>query len=718
MMIKKLTQIKHFRHRRVVKFLIPLTLGLIVCILVALRLDMIPGRAPIKPYRTSWIGNTFGGGSEWVQNFIEGMYVATDGTVYTASIWDEGGREAGIYKDGKVIGMLSELHGWGRLGGVAVTANSEYIFVAMSQGNEGGNLTGAPYPPKGIEWYCVRRYDLNYQPAPFSGGRGYDNSMLIVSTSGPVTGLANVGNELFVSDSAANQIRVYDTRTMKQLRNWSFARPGQIAVDRQDNLWIIQAKDGSNAPKILKYSKTGKLLSAQITDVVEPTGLAVDQQGRLLVAENGSRQQALIYNIGGTPKLVGTFGTRNGIYAGTRGQIGDLKLYGLTGVGTDAAGNIYVSSNGFKGSGTDFSGTDLRQFTPKGRLQWQLLGLPFVDNADADPATNGVDVFTKHEHYVVDYSKENGKEWTYKAYTLDADRYPDDPRLHNREHLTASVFVRRNEGKRFLYVTGQFPDILGIYRFDGEIAVPSGMFARKHMSWPPDQPAQGSWLWRDRNGDGSIQSNEFETLGAEDGSIWGWEVDSNGDVWQASESGLIRRYRYQGLDAYGSPIYSSAAREELRMPPPFKQLERIKYFPDPDVMYLAGYTDDRPKTGDEWGIIGTEIVRYDNWSKQKKLRWRVVLPYDPAADPTKIIKAMDVAGDRVFAVDSRTATVYVYNANTGAFVRKLTPGPEVAHESGWIDIPYGLRAYRRANGEYVVFVEEVTKAKVIAYRLR
>lgn len=137
MMIKKLTQIKHFRHRRVVKFLIPLTLGLIVCILVALRLDIIPGRAPIKPYRTSWIGNTFGGGSEWVQNFIEGMYVATDGTVYTASIWDEGGREAGIYKDGKVIGMLSELHGWGRLGGVAITANSEYIFVAMSQGNEG-----------------------------------------------------------------------------------------------------------------------------------------------------------------------------------------------------------------------------------------------------------------------------------------------------------------------------------------------------------------------------------------------------------------------------------------------------------------------------------------------------------------------------------------------------------------------------------------------------
>jgi hypothetical protein len=43
--------------------------------------------------------------------------------------------------------------------------------------------------------------------------------------------------------------------------------------------------------------------------------------------------------------------------------------------------------------------------------------------------------------------------------------------------------------------------------------------------------------------------------------------------------------------------------------------------------------------------------------------------------------------------------------------------PEVAGESGWIDIPYALRAYGRSNGEYVVFVEEDAKAKVIMYRL-
>ena len=92
--------------------------------------------------------------------------------------------------------------------------------------------------------------------------------------------------------------------------------------------------------------------------------------------------------------------------------------------------------------------------------------------------------------------------------TLDKFRYPDDQRLHNHTHSAASVFVRRIEGKRFLYLTGMFAHQISIYRFDGEIAVPSAIFSRDHSTWPTNQPATGSWLWHDKNGDGSIQSNE------------------------------------------------------------------------------------------------------------------------------------------------------------------------------------------------------------------
>lgn len=701
---QKLTPIKIKGQRRPFSFLIYLLVGLLASTLFACY---VTSEAVSQPsYKTSWLGNSFSGGKKWVQIQITAMHVAADGTVYTNSEWDEAGREAGIYKNGDVIGLADDLHGWGRIGGKAVTANSKYLFVGMSQ--ESGGNPGEDYPAKETKWFAVRRYNLSGKSAPFPNGRGWDKSMVIVNTSEQVTGLATADNELYVSDPAENRIRVYDTEMMTELRSWSLKNPRQITVDRQGNLWIIQAKDGSNAPKILHYSKTGEKLPSQITGVVEPTAIAVDNQGRLMVAENGPRQQVLIYNITGTPKLADTFGAEGGIYSGKRGEVGDLKLYGLTGVGTDAAGNIYVSNDGF-----NRSGADLRKYDAKGKLQWQLLGLIFLDTADADPDTNGVNVFAKDEHYVMDYNNKSGREWTYKGFTLDKFRYPDDARLHTK---LASAFVRRIRGKRFLYLTNMYADHLAVYRFDGEIAVPIALFAKKHSDWPESQPEKGSWLWRDKNGDGSIQNNEYERLGDEDGSVWGWEVDSNGDVWQASESGVIRHFRTSGLDARGNLIYSKAASETIPMPAPFTTLSRLKYFPKTDVMYLGGYTSDRPQKGKEWGIVGTEIVRYDNWSKARKVRWRIPLPYEPE-DARTIVKAMDIAGDRVFAATVKTAEVYVYDARNGSSITKLAPGTEIAKETGWVDTPYGLRAFKRANGEYLVFVEEVWKGKVVMYRL-
>jgi hypothetical protein len=155
------------------------------------------------------------------------------------------------------------------------------------------------YPPSKTNWYCVRRYNLSGEPAPFAGGRGYHKSMLIVNTSGQVTGLANTGSELYVSDNAANRIRVYDSGTLAELQSWSSDRPKQIAVDNQSNLWILQGKDASNPPEIPHYSKTGTLLSKQITDLVHPTALAIENKDRLLVADNCPRQKVLIYDSSG-----------------------------------------------------------------------------------------------------------------------------------------------------------------------------------------------------------------------------------------------------------------------------------------------------------------------------------------------------------------------------------------------------------------------------------
>jgi len=707
------------KYRKTEKFLLILSAALAVSIIVAIHFDgKVTPAASSTRYTTSWIGNSFGGGEKWVQIQISGMYVAPDGTIYTNSEWDEAGREVGIYRNGDVVGKAEDLHGWGRSGGVAITANNKYIYVAMEQSGIDQQKDG--YPPKGTNWYCVRRYDLTGKIAPFPNGKGWDKSMLIVSNKDEVTGLAAVGKELFVSDNAANKVRVYNSSTMEELRSFDLINPGNIAVDKAGNLWVIKDKE------IVRYSKQGKQLSGVISNLNNPSAVTIDNRGRLLVAENGRSQQILIYDIKNQPKQIGTFGVKGGIYAGVPGEVKDLKFYGISGVGTDSLGNIYISNDGF-----ERSGVDLRKFSASGKLQWKLLGLQFIDNADLDPATDGLNVYTKNERFVMDYSKQAGKEATYKGYTLNAFKYPQDPRLHTAPD---APFVRNIQGQTFLYLTDMYSRMLQIYRFnkntDGEIAIPSGMFVVSHPSgkqeaiegdFPPFEPDSGEWIWRDKNGNGKFDRDEYDK--SEDHPyLGGWWVDSKGDIWKnlRTQDGVgIRHFPLQGLDKNGNPIYSHSKMEKIDHPKIFGDLRRIEYFPETDTMYLSGYTKENPAINNDYAkLIGSEIARYDNWSKgNRQPKYRIVLPVDKSAPPEVLgPAAMSIAGDYVFAVTVKKAEVYVYDAKTGKQVKILKPGPEVFGETGWVDIPHGIRAFQRKNGEYLVFVEEDAKAKVMMYR--
>ncbi|MBF2066723.1 MAG: hypothetical protein IGS39_20245 [Calothrix sp. C42_A2020_038] len=718
-----INRIKIFRITKLYYLLI----GTLIAFLIIIFYWVADGTSA-QTHKTSWIGNTFGGGEKWVQNQVIDMYVAPDGTVFTNSPWDESGREAGVYKDGDVIAKAADIHGWERAGGIAVTADKKYIYVAMRQGHVDGK--GNDYPSAKTTWFCVRRFDLSGKPMPFTGGKGWDKSMLIVSEKNEVSGLAINGSELYVAIRDENLVRVYNTQTLKEIRNFSVKSPTKIAVDKRKNLWIIQHPKAGNA-NILHYTTQGKLLPQAINNVPKANAIAIDNKNRLLVADNGQNQQILIYNINNQPVQVGTFGVKGGVYAGKPGEIGDLKFYGITGIGVDAKGNIYVNSSGFnQGENTQKikTGTDIRKFSPDGKMLWRVVGLPFVDNADADPKFDGVHVYTIHDHYVMDYSKSVGRQWNYKGYTLNPFKYPDDIRLRIAH---GSVFFRRIQGRPFMYFTDMFGSFLHAYRFnpttDGEIAIPSVMFQGtppneekvKPNSWPPNQPQIGDWIWQDKNGNGAFDKGEFDASKRDYPYKGGWWVDSKGDVWKTLRIPEgIRHFPLQGIDAKGNPIYTYSSMKKFATPQPIKDIRRIEYFPDTDTMYLSGFTERYPAAYDDGSHFGSEIIRYDNWSKgNRKQRWRIAVPYDTKANPEVLTASMDIAGDYVFIVTVKTAEVYVYDKMTGAFVTKFKPGPEVANESGWIDIPYGIRVFRRASGEYLVFVEEDAKAKVILYRL-
>lgn len=222
-----------------------------------------------------------------------------------------------------------------------------------------------------------------------------------------------------------------------------------------------------------------------ITDAQGPRALAIANNGQLMVGEFGPNSQIRFYDISGTPSLDHTFGEKMGIFSGdVPGQYGPLRFRNIKGVAQDGDGNIYVAMSNFYG------GSKLQSYKPNGTKNWEVNGLIFVDNASIDPNTDGNDVYTKFGHYKIDFSKPAGQQWTDTAYTMDINKYPDDPRFHsttNNPTVTvhpSSTWIRYKNGKKFMIVNDMFSEKIRWYRFDnqnGEIAVPAAYYAQNNV---------------------------------------------------------------------------------------------------------------------------------------------------------------------------------------------------------------------------------------------
>ena len=285
-----------------------------------------------------------------------------------------------------------------------------------------------------------------------------------------------------------------------------------------------------------------------------------------MVTDAGPDQQVKIYaDITTKPHLESTLGAKGGLFATPIGTFGDKRFNQPKGVGVDAAGNIYVASSGSASGGS----TVLECYASDGQLRWRRLGRTFLDCADADPQ-NAADVYTKEERFTLDYSQPAGKEWAYRGYTVNPFRYPDDPRLHLP---STNAWVRRIEGRKFLFVTDMTSEYLHVYRFqpdtDGETAIPCALFAKRHANhpgaYPPAQPEKGEWLWLDRNGDGRIEADEYQTNHGED-SQGIFVPDEQGTIWQVGGN-TLRALPVQPLNAKGAPVWDYAKARTLCRPP-------------------------------------------------------------------------------------------------------------------------------------------------------
>ncbi|MGW2180699.1 hypothetical protein ACWCXX_21885 [Streptomyces sp. NPDC001732] len=650
---------------------------------------------------TSWTGNTFSGASQWVQDFVFNIAVSPDGSVYTVSFWDEAHQYAGIYKDAKVIGNCSGANG------DAVAYGGQYAYLTVGNGLTRFTAAGAA-------------------------------TSLVFNVGSPPAAAAASATQVVATDRVNNQVKVFDAATGTLQHSWAVNQPGAVALAANGDIWVVSnitrdpgdahfwQVDTTKPARVLRFSNTGSALPGTITGPSSawiPTSLAIDHNDNLLVGDNGPLRQVHRYGTltTGSPRLVSSFGKAGGIGAGTPGDATDpQKLFGIVGVGSDAQGNLYVALNEF--------GVWLRKFDPTGKLVWQLEGAGFVVTADTDPASDGLDVYTTQNHYRIDPAKPPGQDATWVGHTLDSVKYPQDCRLFltDHHHNSTSPYLRRMNNQLYMYITGMYSGHLLIYRFDGEIAKPSGAIFKKPWTdapgWPPNQPAQGEWIWRDTSGNGAFEAGEFTTPGTgknAPSNCWVWFVDDKLNLWEGGDRNL-RYFPIQGFDSQANPIYTYASMKTVPLPAPFTVVRRLHYDVASDVMYMSGYTADDVFDNAHWKEAGKVLTRYDKWSAGNPTpTWSIKLPWDTTVDPVLTPGSLAWAGDYIFMSGIATrGQVWVFKAKDGSAVGTWQPGSNVGgvNQTGWVDIPYGMNATKRSNGEYIINLEDDQWNKVLLYR--
>ena len=610
-------------------------------------------------YTTDWLANTFGTLATHVGNGARSMWVAPEGVIYTASLWDENEGGVAIYQNGKSIGSIginSEFQGG------AITGNATSIFAALQYNTVYGS--GA-----------VGRYNRATQKRDVLIPVSVWNA---VKHADVITGLATAGTLLYASDFPGNRVRVYTTDGVWQ-QDINISGPGALALDGAGNLWVAQ----QSAATIVEFSPAGAPLNTiQMPATSRPSALYFDaSSGQLMVGDQGPDMNIKLYNISGTPTLVGTFGIQGGYLdstTGIKGQVGDKRFTRVVGIGKDATGTLYVLNNPW-GGGWDLGrngSTDIHAYDSAGNLQWKLQSLNFEAVAAPDPVTDGAYFYGGTNIYT---GTAGG---TFVANTVDPFSYPSDPRLNlndtqRDEHFGQLVSVG---GNRILVASGQNPGIFYFYHFNpasGYIAIP----------------------------DASIPGTAFNTTLQITG---GFCIDSRGDVWAGLDrTNHIYHYPLISFDGSGKPTWGPGI--AISIPQSIRPLTRIIYLPESDTMILA-----QGIAGSwDWTAIQSRIEVYHGWSAGNTTKPNPVINLT-SANP----KSITAVGNYLFVGYVHTVpNIDAFNLTTGNLDTTLINSSAGAVDVGNdVDSMYGLRAYLRAAGEYVITKDNYNGSSIIVYR--
>ncbi|KGB93873.1 SMP-30/gluconolaconase/LRE-like region family protein [Burkholderia cepacia] len=613
-------------------------------------------------YTTDWLANTYGTLASHVGNGARSMWVAPEGVIYTASRWDENAGGVAIYQNGQPLGTIG-IHD--EFQGGAITGNSTSLFVALGYNRTFGSGSVGRYNRS------TNQRDLRIPVSTWTG----------IQYADVITGLATGGNLLYVSDFYGNRVRVYTTDGVWQ-RDIGVTGPGALALDAAGNLWVARKSAGV----VAQFSATGAAMNTlQMAAGARPASLYFDaSMGQLMVGDEGPDMNIKVYGgLPGLPVQVGTFGVQGGYLdttTGIKGQVGDKRFTRVAALGKDAAGNLYVLNNAW-GGGWDLGrngSTDLHAYSPIGTLQWKLQALNFEGIAAPDPATDGTLFFSGNNVYT---GTAGG---TFVANTVDPFTYPKDPRLDMNDYQRGQHFGQLVTvgGNRILVASGQNPGNFNFYYFNpasGYIAIPAGSLPGKPFNTTLQVTA-------------------------------GFDIDGNGDVWAGlNGSNVITRYPMTGFDATGKPSWGKPV--TTAVPSSVAPVTRIIYQADSDTMILA-----QGLAGNwDWTAMNGHIEVYRGWKNGNTSTPNPVIDLT-SANP----KSIAAAGHYLFVGYVHTVpNIDVFDLNTGALVTTLTNSNAAAMDVGNdVDSMYGVRAYLRSTGEYVITKDNYNGSSIVVYRWR
>lgn len=610
-------------------------------------------------YATEWVANTFGTNAAHVGNAARSMWVAPEGVIYTASMWDENAGGIGIYQNGQTVGSIGSHN---EVQGGAITGNATSLFASMQFNTTYGSGNVGRYNRS------TKSRDLTIAVSATTTERKAD----------VITGLATQGSLLYASDYPGNRVRIYTTDGAWQ-QDISVPTPGALAVDNAGNIWVAQQSAGA----VLEFSPSGAALNTiSLGSSARPSALYFDApDDQLLIGDQGPDMNIKIYSIAGAPIQVGTFGVQGGYLnttTGIKGQVGAKRFTRVVGIGKDSSGNLYVLNNPWGGTwdlGRNGE-TDLHAYNTSGNLQWTLQALNFEAVAAPDSGTDGAYLYSGNNIYT---GSGNGG---FVANTIDPITYPSDPRINisdpaRGEHFGQLATVGSN---RILVAAGQNPDMFYTFYFNaanGYIAIPGA----------------------------TLPGTDFATTARVRN---GFCLDSHGDVWAGlDKTNAIWHYPLTGFDSNGKPIWGTGI--STPTPSTIAPLTRIVYLPESDTMILGqgilGSTD--------WTSIGTRIEVYHGWLAGNTTTPNPVITLT-SANP----KSIAAAGNYLFVGYVHTVpNIDAFNLTTGALDTTFTnSSPDTVYVGNDVDSMYGIRAYLRSSGEYLVTKDNYNGTNVILYR--